>query len=132
MPLDHIHGDHIEGMDSVRRVVPVEKYKALPGLTTLVEETTGKSFRRKQVVEKSIWNAAEDYAKIAFRNSGAPAGPLSYDVIAIEYPRTFVVAFLFAADIFGHEMLVPVPVELTPEQVAEMKVIGEWEDVTVN
>lgn len=119
-------------MDLIYRVVPIEKYKDLPGLTTLVETTTGSAFKKKKVESIAIWEAATNYAMIAFKNSGAPTGPLHYDVLTQEYPRTRIVTFVFCAKIFGREMYVPAPFQLSDEQIAEMKVIGEWEDATVN
>lgn len=132
MPLDHVNGERVEGMDLIYRVVPIEKYQQLPGLTTLVEKTTGSAFKTKKVESVPIWQAATDYAMIAFKNTGAPAGPLHYDVLAQEYPVTARVCFVFCAKIFGREMYVQAPFQLTDEQIAEMKVIGEWEDVKVN
>lgn len=132
MPLDHVNGERVEGMDLIYRVVPIEKYQQLPGLTTLVEKTTGSAFKNKKVECLPIWKAATDYAQIAFKNSGAPAGPLHYDMLVQEYPATGRVCFVFCAKIFGVEMYVQAPFQLTDEQIAEMKVIGEWEDVKVN
>lgn len=132
MPLDHVNGERVEGMDLIYRVVPIEKYKNLPGLTVLVEKTSGSAFKSKKVESVPIWAAAENYAMISFMNSGAPAGPLSYDCLVQEYPAKHVVCFVFCAKIFGVEMYVQAPFELTPEQIAEMKVIGEWKDASVN
>jgi hypothetical protein len=127
MPLDHVNGERVEGMDLVYRVVPIEKYQQLPGLTTLVEKTTGSFYKKKTVESLPIWKAATDYAQIAFKNSGAPAGPLHYDMLAQEYPAVGVVCFVFCAKIFGRELYVQAPFQLTDEQIAEMKVIGEWD-----
>lgn len=131
MPLDHVNGERLDGMDLIYRVVPVGKYKELPGLTTLVEETTGKKFKRKVVKQYPIWQAAENYARMAFSKAGYH-GPLQVDCLAQEYPRVSHVAFVFCAKIFGVEQYVVAPFELTPEQIAEMKTIGQWEETTVN
>lgn len=132
MPLDHVNGERVEGMDLIYRVVPIEKYQQLPGLTTLVEKTIGNAFKTKKKECLPIWKAATEYAQVAFKNSGAPSGMLNYDVIAQEYPRVGQVCFVYCAKVFGRELYVPAPFQLTDEQIAEMKVIGEWEDVKVN
>lgn len=132
MPLDHVNGERVDGMDLVYRIVPIEKYQQLPGLTTLVEKTVGTAFKKKTVESVPILKAATDYAMIAFKNSGAPAGPLHYDVLCQEYPAVNRVCFVFCAKIFGRELYVPAPFQLTDEQIAEMKVIGEWEEMKAN
>jgi len=131
MPLDHVNGERIDGMDLIYRVVPVEKYKELPGLTTLVEETSGSKFKRKVTKQYPIWAAAERFARMAYSKAGY-SGPLNVDCIAQEYGRAGVVCFVFCAKIFGVEQFVVAPFELTDEQIAEMKVIGQWDEVTVN
>lgn len=131
MPLNHVNGERIDGMDLIYRVVPVEKYKELPGLTTLVEETSGSQFKRKVTRQYPIWQAAENYARMAYSNSGY-SGPLHVDCLVQEYGSAHVVCFIFCAKIFGVEQYVVAPFELTDEQIAEMKVIGQWEDATVN
>ncbi len=132
MPLDHVNGECIDGLDIIYRIVPISKYQELPGLTTVVEVTEGKKFKRKKFESVPVWQAAENYAKITFCNSGAPAGQLGYDILVQEYPRTHQVAFIFCAEIFGHEQFVVAPFELSQEQVTEMKAIAQWEDIVVN
>lgn len=132
MPLNHINGERVEGMDLVYRVVPLEKYQKLPGLTVMVEETKHSPIKTKQVKSVPIWEAATNYAQQAFMNSGAPAGPLNYDVLCQEYYMTQTVCFIFCANIYGTELYVQAPFELSHEQIAELKNIGEWEDAKVN
>lgn len=132
MPLNHVSGETVEGMDAIFRVVPIEKYQEQTRLTTVVEEMQGTKFRRKRKVSKPIWMAALDYAKRCFLNSGAPPGPLSFDCIAQEYPRTNIVCFIFEATIFGHNMLVTAPFLLTPEQIADLTVRNLWQPYTLN
>jgi hypothetical protein len=132
MPLNREHGETVEGMDAIFRVAPVEKWQAQTRLTTIVEEMQGTKFRRKRKVSKPIWEAALDHAKRCFFNSGAPPGPLSFDCIVQEYPRTSIVCFIFEATIFGHNMLVTAPFLLTPEQIADLAVRNLWQHYTLN
>ena len=132
MPLHHDIGEIVEGMDEIFHVVPIEKYKQQPRLTTVVRRMSGRRFRREIDVTLPIWQAAHDHAVMSFANSGAPAGPLAYDAIAQEYPRTGCVCFVFAADINGAEMFVTAPFLLGKDQIADLTLRGLWQPYTVN
>lgn len=132
MPLNRVSGETVEGMDAIFRVAPVEKWQAQTRLTTVVEEMHGAKFKRKRKVSRPIWDVALAYAQRCFHASGAKPGPLSCDVIVQEYPRTNMVVFIFEADIFGHEMLVPAPFILSPGQIADLTVRNLWQPYTLN
>lgn len=132
MSLNRENGEIIEGRDFVFRVVPAEKYMNLPRLTTVVTETTGQKFKREINVECPIWEAALKCAQAAYAKAGAAPGGLSYDVIAQEYPREHVVAFLFCATIRGDDHYVTAAFGLADAQIAELMVTGQWEPVTIN
>jgi hypothetical protein len=125
MPLDHTRGEHLEGMDDFYRVVSASKYKAMSRLTTTVQEWVGKSFKVQKDVERPIWEAALGHAQIAYFQAGADAN-LTYDVIAQEYPRTNIVAFVFCAKIKGQDTYVVAPFQLTKSQVADLIVRNQW------
>lgn len=128
MPLDHENGEIIEGADRAFRIVPVEKWKELPKITTLVEQEVGQHFKRKVKVEVPIWEHAYNLAALAFRDAGAPAGgQLMYDVLVQEYPRLGLVAFFFCAVIKGQELYVSIPVMLGDEQIIDLHNRGLWE-----
>lgn len=131
MPLNKITGEVIEGLDPIFRVVPVEKYKNKPRLTTTVKEWTGKQFKSEVDVERPLWIAALGHAQIAYFNAGA-APPLSYDVTVQEYPRTNEVAFLFCAKVNGQDHYVPAVFALTPQQIAELTLSGDWMPLRTN
>jgi hypothetical protein len=131
MPLNKITGETIEGLDPIFRVVSADKYKALPRLTTIVREATGKQFKTEVEVERPIWEAALGHAQIAYWNAGA-APPLRYDVTVQEYPRTGQVAFLFCARVGGEELYVPAVFALSPQQVAELTLAGDWLPLRAN
>ena len=130
MPLNHLTGEKIEGMSPVFRVVPVEKYKTKPRLTTTVREWTGKQFKVEVDVERPIWQAALGHAQIAYFNAGA-APPLKYDVVVQEYV-TGEVAFLFCARVNGNDLYVPAVFALSPQQIAELTVTGDWAPFRIN
>lgn len=132
MPLNHVSGETVEGMDAIFRVVAVEKYHALPRLTTIVKERRGKKFRREVDVEKPIWIAALDHAQRCFFNAGANPGSLAYDCIVQEYPRTGCVCFIFEAVIDGVSMFVTAPFRLGPDQIADLSVRNLWQPYTLN
>jgi hypothetical protein len=133
MVLRYDIGEIVEGMDDIFRVVPVEKYKQQPRLTCIVKRQTGSKFKRMIDVELPIWSAAFEHAQEAFINSGAqPGAPLTYDVIAQEYPRTNIVCFIFAATINGQEMFVTAPFALTQQQISELTLRNLWQPYTVN
>lgn len=126
MPLNHFTGERLEGLDGFYRVVPVGKYKALPRLTTMVKEWTGKKFKVQKDVQRPIWEAALGHAQIAYFEAGADI-PLSYDVIAQEYPVTGQVAFIFCAKVKGQDTYVIAPFQLTRPQVADLIVTNQWQ-----
>lgn len=130
MPLNHDKGEYLSDRDFIYRVVPVEKYQNLPRLTTVVEKTVGQQFKKQEHVIVPIWQAALEYAQCQFAEAGAPAGTLSYDVIAQEYPRENVVTFLFCALIKGEERYVIAPFQLTDDQIADLAAVGQWQKPT--
>ena len=131
MPLNHIVGEHISGMDAVHRVVPLKKYQDLTNLTTPVKELTGNNFKREIFVDRPIWDAALGHAQIVFHQAGASRLGTSYDVVVQEYPRTGHVVFIFCAKINGEDHYVDAPFALAPEQIADLKVRGLWHDQTI-
>lgn len=126
MPLNKITGEKIEGMDPIFRVVDVAKYKNKPRLTTIVKEWTGKQFKSEVDVERPLWVAALGHAQIAYFNAGARP-PLSYDVTCQEYPLTNEVAFIFCARVNGEDYYVPAVFVLSPQQIAELTLSGDWQ-----
>jgi hypothetical protein len=132
MPLNHLSGERVEGMDAVWRVVPVEKYQQQERLTTTVKRMTTGKFKRLRDVEMPIFQAAWEHAQIAFANSGAPAGAMHVDIIAQEYPRTGQVCFIFAGRVFGSEMFVTAPFQLSQEQIADLALRDLWQPHRLN
>ena len=130
MPLNHFLGEKIEGMPEAFRIVDVAKYKNLPRLTTVVQETTGKKFKVPVDVERPVWQTALGHAQIAFFNAGA-APNLKYDVICQEY-ATGEVAFLFHARVNGQDLYVPAVFSLSKQQIADLMMTGDWKPFTVN
>lgn len=132
MPLNHISGERVEGMDAIWRIVPLAKYAEQTRLTCIVEEETTGKFKRKVRREKLIWDTAIEYAKRAFYSSGAKPGPLSYDCMVQEYPRTGCVCFVFNAVIDGQEYYVTAPFQLTDQQIADLAARSLWLAYRVN
>lgn len=132
MPLHHDIGEVVEGMDDIFRVVPVEKYKAQERLTTTVKRMTGGKFKRLRDVSMPIFQAAWEHAQQAFANSGAPAGKMEVDIVAQEYPRTGQVCFVFAGSVFGHEMFVTAPFQLSEAQIADLTLRDLWQPYRLN
>lgn len=132
MALNHEVGETVEHMDCVFRVVPVEKYQNQPRLTTLVKRMTTGKFKRLRDVEMPIFQAAWEHAAQAFANSGVPAGTASVDIIAQEYPRTGQVCFVFATQVFGHELIVTAPFQLTDAQIADLTLRDLWQPYRLN
>lgn len=132
MPLNHSSGEIVEGMDSVFRVVPVTKYQQQERLTTVVKRMTSGKFKRLRDVSVPIFQAAWEHAQAAFANSGAPAGKMEVDIIAQEYPRTGQVCFVFAGSVFGHEMFVTAPFQLSHEQIADLTLRDLWQPYRLN
>jgi len=127
MALNREKGEPLEGYDSVFRVVPAEKYQALPRLTTMVPRTVGIKFKRKVMVAVPIAEAAYAFAQAGFINVGAPRNvDLEYDVMVQEYPRTNQVVFIFCATIKGQDQYVIAPFQLTNQQVAELVITSNW------
>lgn len=131
MPLNKISGEKIDGMDQIFRVVDVAKYKNMPRLTTTVRELTGSKFQVEVDVERPIWVAAIGHAQIAYFNAGATP-PLRYDVTCQEYPMSNQIAFLFCAKINGRDLYVPAIFALSPQQVAELTLSGDWKPLRAN
>jgi hypothetical protein len=132
MPLDHVHGEQIDGYDPVYRVVPVAKYAEMTRLTTIVKRMSTGKFKRMVDVEVPIIEAALAYANEAFYNAGAPAGRLDFDMICQEMPRENAVVFIMNATIDGVEHYVTAPFRLGHEQIADLTVRGLWQPYTVN
>jgi hypothetical protein len=132
MPLNHVTGERLNGMDELYRVVPLSKYKELSRLTTFVKEMSTGKFKREITVERPIWEAALGHAQIVYYAIGAPLDHLSYDVLVQEYPRTGQVAFLFCAKIGGEDHYVVAPFSLAPEQIADLKVRNLWQPMRIN
>ena len=132
MPLNHVSGEVLNGYDPIFRVVPPSKYAEQTRLTTIVEELRGKKFQRKVKVQRSIWEAAINHAKLAFYNAGADPGALAYDCIAQEYPRPGMVVFIFNATVLGEERYVLAPFQLGHEQIADLTVRNLWQPYTLN
>lgn len=133
MPLDHVKGEPVEGMDAIYRVVPLTKYSDATRLTTEVEEVQGKKFKRKVMVERPVWQVALRMAQNAFVEVGAqPGSKLAYDCIVQEYPRTGVICFIFNATINGTERYVPIPVRLGHAQIADLTLRNMWQPLTLN
>lgn len=132
MPLNHIAGERLEGLDPVFRVVPLEKYKGQPRLTTVVKEMTKGKFQYEVEVERPIWEAALGHAQISYYGAGAEPRHLKYDVLVQEYPRTGNIAFIFCARIRGEERFVIAPFALSPEQIADLTVRGLWQPYRIH
>ena len=130
MPLNHLTGEKLEGMPHTFRVVDVAKYKNLPRLTTTVREWTGKQFKVEVDVERPVWEAALGHAQIAYFNAGA-APPLKFDVVCQEYIDG-TLAFVFCARVNGQELYVPAVFALSPQQIAELTVTGDWAPFRIN
>ena len=131
MPLDHVNGERVEGMDSVYVVAPFAKYAEQTRLTAIVEETHGKKFKRKRKVEKPIVEVAMKYAAEAFKKAGLTAlGTI--DILALEYPRTSCLCFIFCARINGEDRYVTAPFQLGEEQIRDLTHRGLWTPYRLN
>lgn len=133
MPLNHIAGEHIEGLDPVFRIVPVSKYIEQSRLTTIVEEMTGKKFQRKVKREKPIIEVAMKYAAEGYAKLGLEVGS-DIDILVQEYIRVGQVAFLFCARVNGEDYYITPPAlfQLGHEQIADLTLRGLWQPYTVN
>jgi hypothetical protein len=131
MPLNHVSGEPLEGLDGFYRVVPAAKYKDMPRLTVTVQEWSGKKFKVLKDVERPIWQVALGHAQIAYFEAGAPPN-LSYDVLVQEYPQTRTVAFVFCAVVNGADQYVVAPFQLSPEQIADLVVRNQWSLAPLN
>lgn len=129
MPLNHLIGERVDGLDPIFQVVPVAKWREQTRLTTTVRREVGKKFKREIDVQEPIWLAALGHAQIAFLKEGADPTHLSYDVICQEHIRDRVVCFIFCAKINGVEKYVIAPFALSEQQVADLKVRGLWRDL---
>jgi hypothetical protein len=132
MPLNHLVGERIDGLDPVFCVVPVSKYRDLPKLTVAVREEVGKKFKREVDVQRPIYEAALAFAQIALYKAGADPKYTSYDVLCQEHPRSGTVTFVFCANIGGKEHFVVAPFALAPQQIADLKARNLWQDLKVN
>lgn len=129
MPLDHINGERVEGMDSVYVVAPFEKYSAQTRLTTRIKEV--RKFKRDRVIEVPIVQAAMDHARKGFEKSGlTPGGEI--DILVLEYPRTSCVCFVFCARINGEDKYVTAPFQLGEEQIRDLTHRGLWTPYRLN
>lgn len=133
MPLDHVKGETVEGMDAVFVVSPLSKWASQSRLTTEVKEVQGKKFKREVTVERPVWDVALRYAQAAFMAAGAdPGSKLSYDCIVQEYPRTGIICFIFNATLGGNELYVTAPFKLGADQIADLTVRNMWRPYTLN
>ncbi len=132
MPLDHVHGEQIDGYDPVYRVVPVAKYAEQTRLTTVIKRMSTGKFKRMVDATVPIWDAARNYAMEAFIGAGAQPGRLDFDCICQEMPRENAVVFIFNATIDGVEHYVTAPFRLGHEQIADLTVRNLWQPYTVN
>lgn len=133
MPLDHVNGERIEGLDPVYVVAPFEKYAQQSRLTTIVEVMTGKKFKRKVKRQRPIVEVAMEYAAEAYTKMGLRIGS-DVDILVQEYVRVNQVAFLFCARIDGEDYYITPPAvfQLGDEQIKELTVRGLWQPYTVN
>lgn len=113
-------------MDGVWRIAPVEKYKQQEHLTTIVKRKTGRTFQREVDVVMPVFQAAWEHAQTAFANSGVPPGPCNVDILVQEYPRTDTVCFIFCTQIFGRELFVQAPFQLSKAQIADLTLRDLW------
>jgi hypothetical protein len=129
MPLDHVRGERVEGMDSVFVVAPFEKYAEQTRLTTMVKEV--RKFKRDRMIEVPIVSAAMDHARKAFEKEGlAPGGEV--DILVMEYPRTACVCFVFCARINYQDKYVTAPFQLGEEQIRDLTHRGLWTPYRLN
>lgn len=131
MALDHEHGELIEGMDYVYTIAPAQKYAELTNLVITLEEETGGKFKRKKPVTRPIFEHAMRYAARAFRNSGISPGS-DIDILVQEYPRTNMVCFVFCVEDEDEDLLVPVPVLLGEQMIADLVSRGLWQPYRAN
>lgn len=129
MPLDHVNGERVEGMDEVFIVAEFDKYAEQTRLTTQVEDK--RPMKRARLVEKPIVNVAMNHAATAFANSGLRMGS-DIDILVQEYPRTQQICFIFCACIGGQDYLVTAPFQLADEQVRDLELRGLWTPYRVN
>jgi len=132
MPLNHVAGEQIEGLDPIYRVVPLAKYQEQTRLTTQVMEMSTGKFRREVARTRPIWQAALNHAMMSFAAAGTTPGALAYDCIAQEYPRTGMVAFIFNATVNGAELFVTAPFALGQQQIADLTLRNLWQPYTIN
>ena len=124
-------------MDDVYRVVPAKKYKDLPRLTVHVEEETGGKFKRKQIVERPIWEYVLGEAQIALFKAGVPVKKLQYDAVVQEYVRSGALVFIFQVRHGGKDLYITVPPEppgimLRPDQIADLTAANLWQPYVTN
>jgi|SRR6185503_1478401 len=129
MPLDHVRGEQVEGMDSVFIVAPFSKYAEQTNLTTIVEER--RRFKRPRKVVKSIVRAAMEHAAAAYAKLGLRVGG-DVDILTQEYPRTRTVLFLFCARVNGVDHYVTAPFLLGDEQIRDLTLRGLWTPYRLN
>jgi hypothetical protein len=129
MPLDHVNGERIEGMDSFYVVAPFEKYADQSRLTAKVKEV--RKFKRDRVVEKPIVAVAMEHAQQAFAEIGLPRGS-EVDILVQEYSRVGVLLFLFCARLNGTDYYVKAPFQLGEEQIRDLTHRGLWTPYRLN
>lgn len=129
MPLDHINGERVEGMDSVYVVAPFDKWADQTRLTTRIKEV--RKFKRDRMIEVPIVQAAMDHARKAFEKSGIAPGS-DIDILVMEYPRTACVCFVFCARINGEDKYVTAPFQLGEEQIRDLTHRGLWTPYRLN
>jgi len=131
MPLDHVRGEHVEGMDSVFIVAPFSKYAEQTRLTAIVEETYGKKFKKKRKVEKPIVEVAMNHAAEAYKKAGL-SSLATIDILVMEYPRRSCVCFVFCASVGGVEKYVTAPFAFCDEQIKDLTLRGLWTPYRLN
>lgn len=133
MPLDHVNGERIEGLDEVFLVASFEKYAEQTRLTAIVEETTGSKFKRKVKRERRIVDLAMRYAADGFAKMGLPRNS-DIDVLVQEYPRVNQLAFLFCARLAGKDYYIAPPAlfQLGEAQIVDLIQRGLWQPYRLN
>jgi hypothetical protein len=129
MPLDHVRGERVEGMDSVYVVAPFDKWAEQTNLTTRLKQK--RKFRRDKIVDVPIVRAAFDYAAEAFAKKGLRIGS-DIDILCQEYVRTGVLTFIFCARINSEDYYVTAPFKLGEEQIRDLTLRGLWTPYRLN
>ena len=128
MPLDHVNGERIEGMDDVFVIAPFEKYAEQTRLTTTLK--IKEKFKREREVEKPIISAAMEHAATAYAKLGIRVGS-DVEIMIQEYPRTKQVCVIFCTTRHGQDYLVTAPFQLADEQIKDLTFRGLWTPYTL-